>query len=36
MFVIYVFLQSLAVGVNTTIWSDNSENIAPVLCDISE
>lgn len=36
MFAVYVFLQSLVVGVNAIVWSDNVRDVAPVWCDISE
>lgn len=36
MLAVYVFLQSLVVGVNAIVWSDNAGDVAPVWCDISE
>ena len=33
---IVVFLTSLSVAVNTIIWSNNVEDVAPLWCDIGE
>jgi len=35
MFAVNIFLQSLIVGVNAIIWSDNVNDVAPVWCDIT-
>lgn len=36
MFAIYAFLQSLIVGIDAIVWSDNVNDVAPVWCDIGE
>lgn len=36
MLAIYVSLKSLMIGVNTVVWSDNANDVAPILCDICE
>lgn len=36
MLVVYVSLKSLVIGINTTVWSDNVKDVAPIWCDIGE
>lgn len=35
-FAIWVVGESLIIGVNSIVWVDNVENVAPVWCDISK
>lgn len=36
MFGIWIFLVAMETGVNTTVFSDNVNDVAPVWCDICE
>ena len=36
MFAIWTALSCLITGVNTILWRDNFDNVAPVWCDICE
>lgn len=36
MLVVYVSLKSLVIGINTTVWSNNVKDVAPIWCDIGE
>lgn len=36
MLAIWVSIENFANGINTIVWSDNTDDVAPVWCDISE
>ena len=36
MFAMWTLLSCLLVAINTSVWKDNADNVAPIWCDIGE
>ena len=36
MFAMWTLLSCLLVAINTSVWKDNTDNVAPIWCDIGE